>query len=59
MGIGKGTKLTDTPKDKMLRVRIDSDTEQKLNAVCNFKQKSKSDIVREGIEQQYTEIQNK
>lgn len=56
MGIKKGTKLTDAPKDKMLRIRIDEGTQQKLNAVCKAKNKSKSDIVRDGIEQQYADI---
>lgn len=56
MGIKKGTKLTDSPKDKTIRIRIDSETEQKLDEVCKAKGKSKSDIVRDGIERQYEEI---
>lgn len=56
MGIKKGTKLTNTPKDKILRVRIDEDIEQKLDDICIVKNKSKSDVVREGIEQQYADI---
>ena len=51
--IKKGTKLTDNPKDYMLRVRMDSKTVEKLDAVCKVKGKSRSDVVREGIEQQY------
>lgn len=59
MGIKKGTKLTDMPKDKMLRIRIDDETERKLQFVCDTKQKSKSAIVREGIENLYNEVQKK
>lgn len=55
MGIKKGTKLTDAPKDKLLRVRIDESTEQKLDYICYVKNKSKSDVVRDGIEQQYAD----
>ena len=53
MGIQKGTKLTDKPKDKILRVRIDEETEKKLTEICESENKSKSDIVRTGIELQY------
>ncbi|MDE5740903.1 MAG: hypothetical protein K2H90_00470 [Oscillospiraceae bacterium] len=59
MGIKKGTKLTDTPKDKVLRVRIDDDTETKLEAVCDHTKMSKSDVVRKGIEMQYAETERK
>lgn len=58
MGIKKGTKLTDTPKDKMLRVRVDAETERKLEYVCEHTEKSKSDVVRDGIDKQYAEIQS-
>lgn len=53
--IKKGTKLTDNPKDYMLRVRMDSETVEKLDTVCKSKGKSRSDVVRDGIEQQYQE----
>lgn len=56
MGIKKGTKLTDKPKDKILRIRIDGETEKKLNEVCENENKSKSDVVRTGIELQYAKI---
>lgn len=57
MGIKKGTKLTEHPKDKMLRVRIDEETEIKLDAVCSHTGRSRSEVVRDGIEKQYAEIQ--
>lgn len=56
MGIKKGTKLTDNPKDKILRIRIDDKTEQELETVCKHTQMSKSEVVRKGIEKQYAEI---
>lgn len=49
----KGTKLTDTPKDYMLRVRIDKKTLEKLDTVCRSKNASRSEVVRQGIEEQY------
>lgn len=59
MGIKKGTKLTDTPKNKVLRIRIDDDTNSKLEAVCDQLKMSKSDVVRKGIEMQYAETKKK
>lgn len=59
MGIKKGTKLTDTPKNKVLRIRIDDDTNSKLEAVCDQSKMSKSDVVRKGIEMQYAETKKK
>lgn len=56
LGIQKGTKLTDKPKDKILRVRIDDETEKKLTEICESENKSKSDVVRTGIELQYAKI---
>lgn len=49
----KGTKLTDNPKDYMLRVRMDKDTLRKLNELCEIQQASKSEIVRIGIDKLY------
>ena len=57
LGIHKGTKLTDNPKSKMLRIRIDKSTEQKINVLCEAKGKSMSEVVREGIDKLYDEIQ--
>ena len=59
MGIHKGTKLTDTPKDRTLKIRFDADTDMKLNAVCETTGKTKSQVVREGIDKLYAEIQEK
>ena len=56
MAIKKGTKLTDTPKDYMLRARMDAETVNKLDTVCKIKNKSRSAVVREGIDIQYQEV---
>ena len=45
----KGTKLTDNPKDYMLRVRMDSETLDKLDTLCTEAKKSRSEVVRECI----------
>ena len=54
--IKKGTKLTDTPKDYMLRVRMDKAILEKLDAICEKTDTSRSEVVRKGIEQQYAEM---
>lgn len=56
LGIHKGTKLTDTPKDRTLKVRFDADIEKKLNYICDKKNKTKAQVIRDGIEKQYEEI---
>ena len=48
---------TENPKDYMLRVRIDSETLLKLNKCCKELGLSKSDIVRNGISEQYDKMQ--
>ena len=59
MGIKKGTRLTSTPKDRELKFRYDADIEMKLVAVCNKTGKTKAQVIRDGIEKQYAEIQSK
>lgn len=54
--IKKGTKLTDKPKDYMLRVRLDAETVEKLDSICKEQNVSRSVAVRNGIEKQYQEI---
>ncbi len=49
----KGTKLTDNPKDFMLRVRLDEETLKKLDVVCKEAQMTRSEVVRKGIDEQY------
>lgn len=57
MGIPKGTKLTETPKEYTIRVRLDRATLAKLNIVCNKKHMTRSDVLRSGIEQQYADLE--
>lgn len=52
----KGSKLTDNPKDTMLRVRIDKETVNKLNFISEQLKLSKSEVVRNGIDEQYNKL---
>ena len=52
----KGTKLTDNPKEYMLRVRMDNVTSEKLEYLAEKLKLSKSEVVRIGIEEQYQKI---
>lgn len=52
----KGTKLTDDPKDYMLRVRMDKKTVDKLDIICKNQEISRSEVVRNGIELQYQKL---
>ena len=49
----KGTKLTDTPKEIMLRTRIDKETAAQLEFVSEQLGISKSAVVRKGILEQF------
>ena len=46
---------TDSPKDYMLRVRMDSETLMMLDACCKKQNTSRSEIVRRGIKVLYEE----
>lgn len=59
MGIKKGTKLTETPKDITLKIRLDKQTEERLEAVCNATNKKKAQVIRDGIDEQYAKIEKK
>ena len=52
----KGTKLTDNPKEYMLRVRMDKKTLEQLDDCCKTKSLSRSEVVREGIREQYKKL---
>ena len=52
----KGTKLTDNPKDFMLRVRLDADTLIQLDECCRKDGITRSEVVRNGINAQYRKI---
>lgn len=57
MGISKGTKLTDNPKNTTFKVRLDEKTAKKLEVVSKETQKSKSEVIRTGIELQYNALE--
>lgn len=59
MGIKKGTRLTDTPKDREFKFRYDADTDMKLRAICAVTGKTKAQIIREGVDKLYSEILGK
>lgn len=53
MGIKKGTKLTDTPKDYILRVRMDKTTLAMLDAIYKEQGITRSKVIRNWIVEQY------
>lgn len=50
MGIKKGTKLTDNPKDIQVKIRADRKTVETLEYCSEKTGLSKSDIIRLGIQ---------
>ena len=50
---------TDNPKDHMLRVRLDVETLNQLDACCEADNCSRSEVVRRGIREQYGKISKK
>ena len=53
MGIKKGTKLTDSPKAYTLKVRMDNETNRKLNELAEKENITKAEVIRRGIDIQY------
>ena len=51
--IKKGTKLTDHPKDFMLRVRMDEKTLTELDYCCEAENVSRSEVVRRCIHERH------
>lgn len=49
----KGRPVSENPKDYMLRVRLDQETLEQLDKCCEIQGKSRSEIVRKGIQEQY------
>lgn len=56
MGIKKGTKLTDTPKDILYQIRVDEETDRKVKVICEKEGISKSEVIRRGIELKYKKL---
>lgn len=59
MGIKKGTKLTDNPKDTMIRVRMDKETVKKLDDCVEKLNSNRSSVIREGINKLHKELKEK
>ena len=55
----KGSKLTENPKDIMLRTRIDQETAEKLEIVAEKLNITKSAVVRKGILEQFENLEKK
>ena len=51
-----GRPSSDNPKDYMLRVRLDRETLERLDECCEATGKSRSEVVREGIQEQHDKI---
>lgn len=56
MATPKMGRPTDSPKDYMLRVRLDAQTLAMLDTCCEKKGISRSEVVREGIKCQYDDL---
>lgn len=52
----KGRPKSDNVKDYMLRVRMDKETLEKLDECCKESSLSRSEVVRNGISEQYGKI---
>lgn len=57
MGIKKGTKLTDTPKDILYQIRVDDETDRKVKTICKKEGISRSEVIRQGIELKYRNLE--
>lgn len=56
VGIPKGTKLTDNPKDKRFELRLNNEQAEKL-AECSKKlETSKTNVIIKGIDKVYEEL---
>ena len=51
-----GRPASENPKDYMLRVRLDRETLERLDECCEATGKSRSEVVREGIQEQHDKI---
>ena len=50
-----GQKLTDNPKDSVIRARVDSETVKKLDYLVKENGSNRSEVIRKGINIQYEE----
>lgn len=54
-----GQKLTGNPKDKLIQVRMDKETVDKLDCLVAEQNSDRSKVVRQGIEIQYEQRDKK
>ncbi len=54
-----GQKLTDNPKNKLIQVRMDKETVEKLDCLVTEQNSDRSKIIRQGIEIQYSQRKGK
>lgn len=59
MGIAKGTKLTDNPKNSTFKIRLDESTAKKLERLSADKKITKAEVIRRGIEIQFDALEMK
>lgn len=52
----KGTKLTDNPKDTMLRVRMDAETVNQLDECVGALNSNRSEVVRQGVKELHERV---
>lgn len=55
----KGQKLTDNPKGTLIHFRADKETVEKLEYTAKKMNISKSDVIRNGIDEQYQKLDKK
>ena len=54
-----GQKLTDNPKDKLIQIRMNKETVDKLDYLVTEQNSDRSKIIRKGIEIQYEQRSKK
>lgn len=52
----KGQKVKDDPIEKLVHFRANKETRDKLEYISNKTKKSKSEVIRAGIEMQFEEL---
>lgn len=51
-----GRPKSDNPKNILLRIKVDKSLYKKLLKCCDTQQKTRSEIIRNGIERTYSEL---
>lgn len=59
MGISKGTKLTNNPKNTAFKVRLDEETSKRLEIVSSETKVPKAEVIRKGIDIQFEALDKK